>query len=238
MKRQPDGKWRGPRQPMMLSQGASRARWVEQETLRLKQMGMPYEEIAKHITRVGRLQAPPLISLPDGVKFPPHYKISTQGCHKAFQKIMAREPSLAVDEFRKLDNARTEEMFLNLEPLVRERNVRAIEARLKLLNHSVQVNGYAAPQKHTDDWLSMNAIPIAAVREAIAIADAEEATIVRSTSPELAPSISAEPPLPTGGVASATSDHSEPGDQFASLNIELSPEMLEKLREEPDEETE
>jgi hypothetical protein len=42
-----------------------RARWVEAEGLRLKQMGMSYEAIATHITAVGRGLEPPLIALLD-----------------------------------------------------------------------------------------------------------------------------------------------------------------------------
>jgi hypothetical protein len=47
-----------------------RARWVEAEGLRLKQMGMSYEAIATHIAAVGRGLKPPVIALLGGVTFP------------------------------------------------------------------------------------------------------------------------------------------------------------------------
>lgn len=49
---------------------------------------------------------------------------------------------------RKLDHARSEEMFLNLQPNIRKGSPRAIEVGVKLLDHTARINGYAAPQKH------------------------------------------------------------------------------------------
>jgi hypothetical protein len=43
-----------------------------------------------------------------------------QACHKALRKAIAREPALEVDELRKIDQARSEEMFLNLQPAIRK----------------------------------------------------------------------------------------------------------------------
>ena len=86
--------------------------------------------------------------MPLGITFPPDYTISRQGCHKAFRKAIAREPSLELEEFRKLDNARCEEMFMNLQPGIRKGNPRAVEVGMKLLDHAARINGYAAPQRH------------------------------------------------------------------------------------------
>jgi hypothetical protein len=61
---------------------------------------------------------------------------------------LARAPALAAEEFRKIDTARCEEMFLNLQPGVRKGNIRAVEASVKVLRHVAQLNGYAAPQRH------------------------------------------------------------------------------------------
>jgi hypothetical protein len=58
------------------------------------------------------------------------------------------EPSLAAEQFRKLDTDRCEEMFLNLQPGIRKGNPRSVEAGVKVLRHNAQINGYAAPQKH------------------------------------------------------------------------------------------
>lgn len=148
MKRQADGRWRRPGQPMVVPEAVLRARWVEAETLRLKQMGLSFEAIAEQITRVGLGQAAPLIPLPEGVTFPAGYRITKQACHKAFRKALVREPSLQIEEFRKLDTARTDDLFMNLQPSIRKGNARAIEVGIKVLDHSARINGYAAPQRH------------------------------------------------------------------------------------------
>lgn len=148
MKRHPDGRWRNARKAVVVSEAILRARWIEAETLHLKRMGLSFEVIADQITRVGRSQAQAIVAIPDGVTFPPDFRISRQACHKAFKKAVAREPSLAAEEFRKLDTARCEEMFLNLQPGIRKGNARSVEAWVKVLRHNAQINGYAAPQRH------------------------------------------------------------------------------------------
>ncbi len=121
---------------------------MEAETIHLKRMGLSFDAIAERITGVGRRQKQAIVKIPDGVTFAPDFQISRQACHKAFKKAVAREPSLAVEEFRKLDTDRCEEMFLNLQPGIRKGNPRSIEAGVKLLRHSAQINGYASPQRH------------------------------------------------------------------------------------------
>jgi hypothetical protein len=148
MKRQPDGTWRSTRQPIVASAAVVRARWIEAEAVRLKQMGLSFDAVAEQISRVGRGLAAPITALPAGVSFPPEYTITRQACHKAFRKALAREPSLGVEELRRLDLARCEEMFMNLQPALRKGDPRAVEVGLKLLDHGAKINGYAAPQKH------------------------------------------------------------------------------------------
>jgi hypothetical protein len=126
-----------------VSETVQRARWVEAETVNLKQMGLSFDAIAEQITRVGRGQAQAIVTVPAGVTFPPEYAISKQACHKAFRKAIAREPALAVEELRKLNNARSEDMLLNLQPAIRKGNPRAVEIGLKLLEHLARINGYA-----------------------------------------------------------------------------------------------
>ena len=112
-------------------------------------MGLSFDAIAEQIARVGRRQAQAIVTIPDGRDLPARFSdLSEQACHKAFKKAVAREPSLAVDEFRKLDTARCEEMFLNLQPGIRKGNPRSVEAGVKVLRHTAQINGYAAPQRH------------------------------------------------------------------------------------------
>lgn len=148
MKRQPDGTWRNTRQAVVVSEPLLRARWVEAETIRLKRMGFSFDAIAEQITRVGRSQAQAMVTIPQGVTFPSHYKITRQACHKAFKKAIAREPSLELEELRKLHTARCEDMLLYLQASIRKGNVPAIEASIKLLGHEAKINGCASPQKH------------------------------------------------------------------------------------------
>ena len=148
MKRQPDGTFRNARQASALSAFVLRARWVEAEVASLKRMGLAFDAIAEQISRVGKRLAQAITPLPPGVTFPPDYTISKQACHKAFRRAIARDPVLAADEFRKLDSARCEEMFLNLQPGIRKGNPRSVEAGVKVLRHTAQINGYAAPQRH------------------------------------------------------------------------------------------
>jgi hypothetical protein len=148
MKRQPDGRWRSPRQSIATSQAVVRARWVEAETMRLKQMGLSFDAIAEQITRVGLGQGTPIVALPEGVTFPAAYRITKQACHKAFCKALARQPALEIEEMRKLDNARSEELFMNLQPGIRKGNARSVEVGIKVLDHTARINGYAAPQRH------------------------------------------------------------------------------------------
>src|SRR5579863_4587496 len=138
MKRHPDGRWRNARKAVVVSEPILRARWVEAETIGLKRIGLSFDAIAEQITRIGKRQAQAIVAIPDGVTFPPDFQISRQACHKAFKKAIAREPSLAVEEFRKLDSGRCEDMFMNLQPGIRKGNPRSIEAGVKVLRHSAQ----------------------------------------------------------------------------------------------------
>ena len=133
---------------MIVSETVLRARWVEAEVVHLKRMGLPFEAIAEQITRIGRGHAQAITLVPDGVSFPPDYRISRQACHKACRKALAREPALGVEELRKIDHARSEDMFMNLQPAIRKGNMRAIETGIKLLDHSAKIDGYGATQKH------------------------------------------------------------------------------------------
>jgi len=134
--------------PMIVSEAVRRARWVEAEVVHLKRMGLSFDAIAEQISRVGRGQAQPITPIPDAVSFPPNYQISRQACHKACRKAIAREPSLEVEELRKIDHGRSEDMFMNLQPAIRKGNARAIETGIKVLDHQAKINGYAAPQRH------------------------------------------------------------------------------------------
>jgi len=148
MKRQPNGRFRGAKQPVVLTDSLLRAGWVGAETLRLKTMGFSFEQIAGQIVRVAKGVHSALVPIPDGVSFPPGYSISKQAVYKAFQKAIARQPALALEELRHIDNARSEEMFLNLQPAIRKGNAQSIAVGVKLLDHAARINGYFAPKKY------------------------------------------------------------------------------------------
>ena len=148
MKRQPNGIWRSTREAIVVSEALQRARWLEAETIHLKRMGLSFEAIAEQITRIGCKQTLAMTPMPESLTFPAAYAITRQACHKAFKKAVARELSLELEEFRKIDNARSEEMFLQLQPAIRKGKERAGEVGIKLLDHSAKINGYAAPQRH------------------------------------------------------------------------------------------
>ena len=111
-------------------------------TIHLKRMGLSFDAIADQITRVGLGQATPIGAIPERVTFSPDYKITKQACHKAFRKALAREPALQLEEMRKVDNSRSEELYMNLQPSIRKGNSRAVEVGIKVLDHTARINGY------------------------------------------------------------------------------------------------
>src|ERR1019366_50597 len=90
--------------------------------------------IAEHITNVGRGQAQPMVVTSD-ISFPADYQISKQACQQAFKKALAREPALEVEELRKLDTERCEEMYLSLQPATRKGDPPAVAVGVKVLSH-------------------------------------------------------------------------------------------------------
>ncbi len=156
---------------MVLSEAVRRARWVEAEVVTLKYMGLSFRAIAEQITRVGRGQAQAITPIPDGVGFPPDYKISHQRCYTACEKALARERALGVKELRKIDHARTEEMWMNLQPAIRKGNPRAVEVGVKVLDHAEKINAYAAPRRKTPLEEQDDRISVAALRRIVGDVD-------------------------------------------------------------------
>lgn len=148
MKRQPDGRFRGNRQAVIVRADFLRARWMEAEIVRLKTLGFSYQQIAERIGLIACGLAPAMVPVPDEVSFPPNFSITKQAVHKAFTKALSREPTLAVEDFRKLDNARTEDMLVHLQPGIQKGNTRSIEVGVKILDHTAKINGYARPERH------------------------------------------------------------------------------------------
>src|SRR5450631_806590 len=116
MKRHIDGRFRGNRSPMQLTERMRISRFVERETIRLKRMGVnSFETIAELLTKAGRGEHVPTVVLPEDVTFPSNYRISKMGCCKAFRRRMEREPNLEAAEHRRLDTERCEDMFFALQ---------------------------------------------------------------------------------------------------------------------------
>jgi hypothetical protein len=86
MKRHPDGRFRGNRAKIQVTDKALISRWVDAQVIRLKRMGVStFETIADLLTRAGRGELVPTVSVPPEVTFPPDYSISKMGCWKAYQ---------------------------------------------------------------------------------------------------------------------------------------------------------
>jgi hypothetical protein len=120
MKRQPDGTFRGVRQPVKLSEVSIRARWVEAEVMALKEPGVSFDAVAEHITQVGRGLKPPHTPLPANKIFPPEYSFSRQAAYKTWDKAMSRIPALRAEQHRKLNNERSERLWMSLQPAIRK----------------------------------------------------------------------------------------------------------------------
>jgi hypothetical protein len=114
------------------------------------------------------------VTLPEGIKFPRDFHLTRQACHKAFKRALSREPALAAEEFRQLDTLRCEEMFMNLQLGVRKGNPRAVEASVKVLRHSAQINGYAAAQRHELTGKDGKPLTLVQLLEAVGPIDEDE----------------------------------------------------------------
>jgi hypothetical protein len=106
-----------------------------------------FETIADLLSRAGRGEQVPTVTLPEGVTFPPHYRTSKMGCCKAYRRRMEKEPNLEAAEHRRLDTERCEELFLSLQAGIRKGDPRTIEAAVKVLAHKSEINGLKAPAR-------------------------------------------------------------------------------------------
>ena len=175
MKRHADGRFRGKRAPLDVNSRILIARWVEKEVVRLKRMGIgSFETIAELLTKAGRGELVPTVSLPDGVDFPSSYKISKVACAKAYKRRMEREPSFEAREHRRLDTDRCEEMYFSLQPGIKKGDAKAIEAGVRVLTLKANVVGYEMPNKLDLMFNSGAPIPITLVREVIERVEQED----------------------------------------------------------------
>ena len=144
--RNSDGRFRNHNKPTVVSADTLRAQWVESETMRLKRNGFSYEAIAEQITQVGRGQKVPVTPLPEDVAFPPDYKITAMGCHKAIRRALRRAPILEADEMRRIDTDRCEDIYLFLTPGIRQGDPQSARAAINVLAHKAAINGYKSAE--------------------------------------------------------------------------------------------
>jgi hypothetical protein len=142
LSRSSDGRFRNHNEPLKLTDNTLRARWLEGEVLRMKRLGFSYEAIAQQITKVGRGEEAPLTPLPEGVGFPPDYKITPMGCHKALSRALKRAPRLEIEELRQIDTERCEDMYLSLSPSIRKGDPQAVRAGVQVLSLKAAINNY------------------------------------------------------------------------------------------------
>lgn len=147
-RRQPDGRFRGSREPVAPSARTQLARWVESEVLRRKTLGVTsFALIAEQVTKVGRGEAPPLVEFPPGLTFPPGYSISAVACWKACQRALSRSPRLRAEEMRDIDSDRLEDAILATQKGIKNGDPGALQAFSKLIATRARLNGYLSPQK-------------------------------------------------------------------------------------------
>ncbi|MFL6725143.1 MAG: hypothetical protein ACJ8FS_01360 [Sphingomicrobium sp.] len=147
-RRQTDGRFRGGRQPIVVSARTLRARWVEAEVLKLKTLGVAsFHAIAQQISRVGRRDAAPLMEFPPGIEFPSDYSISGVACWRACQQALARGPRLRAQEMRDIDSDRLEEGILAAQKAIKQGDTSALQSLARLITTRARLNGYLAAEQ-------------------------------------------------------------------------------------------
>ncbi len=147
-KRNSDGTFRNGNKPRRITVRSLRARWVEAEGLRLKQMGMSYEAIASHITAVGRGLEQPAVPLLAGVTFPTNYNIRKPSVFLAVKAALAAAPRHEAEEYRQLQTERCEDMYLAMQPGIRAGSPPHVASAVKVLQHQADIQGLIAKDPH------------------------------------------------------------------------------------------
>jgi hypothetical protein len=158
-RRNPDGTFQNNNAPIRVSNSILITRWVEAEILRLKLLGLPFASIARQIAEVARRQKSPLTPLPPGIIFPANYRITVAACHKAFYRVLEREPRLGVRELRRLNTQRCEAMLLALQPALQKGDPRAVIAAVRVLDFQAAINNLKTRTELDDSAVIAPAIP-------------------------------------------------------------------------------
>src|SRR6266851_10024995 len=175
--RNSDGTMRQANNPKRLTNRSIIARWVEAETLHLKRLGMGYQAIADHIVEVAQGRRKAMAPVPQDAQFPERYQISMQAVHRAFKRAIDRLPNAEAAELRKLDSERLEEMFLSLQPGIRQGDPRSVQAAVRVLAQNAEINGYKAPARVDITGTRVDLVLQQQAADAQALADLDRLTI-------------------------------------------------------------
>jgi hypothetical protein len=175
--RSSDGTMRRANTPKVLTNRSIIARWVEGETLHLKRLGMSFQAIADHIVEVAHGRQKAMVPVPQDAQFPERYEISMQAVHRAFKRAIDRLPNAEAAELRKLDSERLEEMFLSLQPGIRQGDPRSIQAGVRVLVQNAEINGYKAPARIDITGTRVDLVLQQQAADAQALADLDRLTI-------------------------------------------------------------
>jgi hypothetical protein len=175
--RSSDGTMRRANTPKVLTNRSIIARWVEGETLHLKRLGMSFQAIADHIVEVAHGRQKAMVAVPQDAQFPERYEISMQAVHRAFKRAIDRLPNAEAAELRKLDSERLEEMFLSLQPGIRQGDPRSVQAAVRVLAQNAEINGYKAPARVDITGTRVDLVLQQQAADAQALADLDRLTI-------------------------------------------------------------
>jgi hypothetical protein len=175
--RSSDGTMRRANTPKVLTNRSIIARWVEGETLHLKRLGMSFQAIADHIVEVAHGRQKAMVPVPQDAQFPERYEISMQAVHRAFKRAIDRLPNAEAAELRKLDSERLEEMFLSLQPGIRQGDPRSVQAAVRVLAQNAEINGYKAPARVDITGTRVDLVLQQQAADAQALADLDRLTI-------------------------------------------------------------
>ena len=140
-RRHSDGTRAGKTAVIRYTDKSVRARWLEAEVVRLKRTGMTFQDITTHVREVCAGQKPPIT--PANVSLA-NYHISIMGVHSAFRRVMdglKAKPQAEADDYRYLQNERCEEMYLAMQPGIRQGSPPHVSSAVKVLQHQADLHG-------------------------------------------------------------------------------------------------
>jgi hypothetical protein len=143
------------------NQAAAIALWVQAKAYELTVAVMNRREIAQVITEMGRGIRPGRL---EGVEYPPNYSITHQSVTQAFRQYCKRNPLPGLEEMRRLDTQRCDDIYRAMLPMIRKGgrdSALAADAATRALAHKARINGMDAPIKiAATDRMGRDFIPI------------------------------------------------------------------------------